>query len=502
MRSWTASVSRRTNWAIVDALVVGLSALAGLYVSSVWTNIEFDIKFTPIKFAFVFAAIFSGLVATSAVHVKAFRRWQTYTDNLARIASGCALGALGLFLVFALTPSKPLRIAGFDSLVPAGVALMGLGIMRLIEHVTVSRLYRGTIVLFVEPEPQWYEAFPEVREALEEDWRLALVALSPRDASSQVPAGVEVWDRGQLSEWINAAEREQRKAVLVFGDYQPKSELHEQLLRTAYSHQIPTTNMEDFYEEILEKAPLFEHPNSWFSSTGLARPRYRDLILKRIMDLSVGIPLLILSLPLVALLTAIIRRESHGPAIFTQERVGLGGKVFTLYKLRTMTLHADDSAQWPNFEATRVTKSGEWLRRSGLDELPQLWNVILGQMSFIGPRPARPLVTERHVGRLPFYAVNFSVKPGISGWAQLHQGQDAGDYTMFEKTRYNLFYAKHFSIWLDLLIYIRTFSQLIRNRKAESVYMKALQSGGNGDQPKVLEARVGGERPVRRDAGG
>lgn len=484
MRSWTATVTRRRTWVAVDVSVIAVSVFVGLYVSSLVTNVPFDIKFTPLKFSVLLIVQICCLIATSAIYSKAFRRWQTIRGDMTSIGSGVALAmicVIFLFLVFQTT-YKPIMSILSDAVAPCLFVWVFLSATRAVERTYMHLFYRRTTAVFAGVEPIWRDALAEARAMLSDDWRL-VISSDRQESQTDWPDGIEVWEEADLSSWLTESPRRNEKTLFVFSDRQSKRPMNEALIVHAYSNAIPTTNITDFYEELLEKTPLFEQGETWYCQTGLPRPRPLDLWIKRGLDLLIAVPLLFLTLPVTGILAIAIRLESHGAAIFRQPRVGLGGRVFTLYKLRTMTLHDDDSDIWPNFEAQKVTKSGEILRRTGLDELPQLFNVIKGDMSFIGPRPARPKVTQRHIDRLPYYAVVKSVKPGISGWAQLHQGQDAGDRTMFEKTRFNLYYAERFSIWLDILIYIRTFSQLINGRKRESVYMNehlAPSEGGGG----------------------
>ncbi len=474
MRSWTATLTRRGGWIAVDAIVVALSVLGGLYLSTHISGVPFGDKFTPLKFTVIFSAQLCMLIASSAIYLKAFRRRQTFRDDLRAIGSGVILASIVvaiLFMVFQ-THFKPLWIAVLDAAGPGLYTFVALSCIRMLERTLQHLNYQNTTVIFVQIDPQWRSSITEARQELDDDWRFVILSMDQESGDVSSADGIEHWNEEVLANWLEKAEAKGEKTLFVFGQHQPRTKLHASLIQKAYGNLIPITNMVDFYEEVLEKSPLFEDDEYWYSSTGLPKHNGFELWLKRVMDIVLAIPLLVVSVPAILVLTIIIRRESSGPGIFTQERVGLGGRVFTLYKLRSMTVHDDDSAQWPNFEASKVTKSGAFIRRTGLDELPQLFNVIKGDMSFVGPRPARPMVTQRHIDRLPYYAVVKSVKPGISGWAQLHQGQDAGDETMFEKTRYNLYYAKYFSIWLDILIYIRTFSQLINGKKRESVYMK------------------------------
>jgi len=164
----------------------------------------------------------------------------------------------------------------------------------------------------------------------------------------------------------------------------------------------------------------------------------------------------------ICLLSAIlIKLDSPGPALFRQQRVGLRGRTFLIFKLRTMT-HSESrrsSNQFAEIEDTRVTRVGRWLRNYRIDELPQFWNVIRGDMSLIGPRPEQPAFVDQFSRSIPFYAFRHNLRPGITGWAQVRYKYAASENETREKLEYDLFYIKHMSLWLDfniLLITIHT----------------------------------------------
>ena len=182
---------------------------------------------------------------------------------------------------------------------------------------------------------------------------------------------------------------------------------------------------------------------------------------KRVADLVlavVAIPIILLFMGIVAVL---IRMDSPGPAFFTQERMGYRGRVFTMYKFRTMT-HERERPEDPRLAAMtrdsdhRVTRIGRFLRRTRLDELPQIFNILKGQMSWIGPRPEAVPLSRWYEAELPFYRYRHIVRPGISGWAQVKQGHVADVDEVLGKLHYDFYYIKNFSFWLDLLIVVGT----------------------------------------------
>ena len=176
---------------------------------------------------------------------------------------------------------------------------------------------------------------------------------------------------------------------------------------------------------------------------------------------AVDIILVLLSLPLVAPImvgAAIwIKLDSPGSILFIQERMGQGGKPFRMIKFRTMRTDAErNGAMFARDGDSRVTKIGRWFRKFRIDELPQFWNVLKGEMSLIGPRPEQVPFARQFADEIPYYSYRHLVKPGITGWAQVTHGYAAGKNETREKLEYDLYYIKHFSFWLDLIIILKT----------------------------------------------
>uniref|UniRef100_UPI004047AD46 exopolysaccharide biosynthesis polyprenyl glycosylphosphotransferase n=1 Tax=Orrella sp. TaxID=1921583 RepID=UPI004047AD46 len=183
---------------------------------------------------------------------------------------------------------------------------------------------------------------------------------------------------------------------------------------------------------------------------------------KRVIDILVSIVTLPFLLLLTIVVASLIKAESSGPVFYRQVRVGQGGKTFTILKFRSMVAGADQNGHdFAQVNDLRVTRIGRFMRRSRLDELPQLINVLRGEMSLIGPRPEQVGFVEEFQERIPFYAYRHMVKPGISGWAQVSHGYAACLSSAQEKLEYDLYYAKHCSFWLDTLITLRTFRTIL-----------------------------------------
>lgn len=222
----------------------------------------------------------------------------------------------------------------------------------------------------------------------------------------------------------------------------------------------------DVFESVTGRVALESLRASWLLfSPGFQASRFM-LVYKRLFDLLWATVAFVLAAPIMLLTAIAIRLDSPGPAIFRQRRIGKDGKIFTVYKFRSMfqdagkvQVHAPAEEDDP-----RVTRAGRWLRKLRLDELPQLFNIVNGDMSFIGPRPFVPDQEEQYSKEIPFYTQRWAVKPGASGWAQVHRGYCATLEDNVEKLSYDLFYIKNMSIGLDLLILFQTIKILLLGR--------------------------------------
>ena len=214
----------------------------------------------------------------------------------------------------------------------------------------------------------------------------------------------------------------------------------------------------NFYERVARKLPL-EHINSgWFVFSEGFLVNRSMFIKMRITDIFASISGIVLALPLVPLIALAIKLDSKGPIFYRQARVGLKEKSFQVIKFRTMRSDAEQEtgAMWAQKDDDRITRVGRFLRKSRLDEIPQLFNVLKGDMSFIGPRPERPEFVEQLNKTIPFYSRRHSVRPGITGWAQVMYPYGASAEDALEKLRYDLYFIKNFSLSLLLLIIIKT----------------------------------------------
>src|SRR5690606_9535250 len=199
------------------------------------------------------------------------------------------------------------------------------------------------------------------------------------------------------------------------------------------------------------------NPSWLIFSDGFSSGRALSSVTKRLFDVAASLLLLVLAFPVIALFALLVKLDSRGPAFFRQQRIGLYGQPFTLLKLRSMRLDAEaGGAQWASENDPRITRIGRLIRKLRIDELPQVWTVLRGEMSFVGPRPEVPKFVDDLEDKLPYYAERHMVKPGITGWAQMNYPYVASVEDARHKLEYDLYYAKNFTPFLDLLILLPT----------------------------------------------
>jgi len=215
----------------------------------------------------------------------------------------------------------------------------------------------------------------------------------------------------------------------------------------------------NLYERVTRRVPVQLVEDQWLLFSDGFDLLYRESIrkIKRIMDFAVSGFLLLISFPIMIVTALAIRMDSPGPVFYRQDRIGMEGKTFKVCKFRSMTVYAEtQGAQWAQKRDPRVTRIGRWIRLFRIDELPQIWNIFMGDMSLVGPRPERPEFVRDLQAAIPYYSTRHCVRPGITGWAQVNFHYGASIEDARRKLEYDLYYIKNMSILLDLKIIFRT----------------------------------------------
>ena len=236
-------------------------------------------------------------------------------------------------------------------------------------------------------------------------------------------------------------------------------------LEVSGSDDMKSISLLRFFEEQQERLPPSLLPESYleFDNILWSADFSFQAQLKRLADLVVAFVLLLLTSPFVVIASLLIKVEDGGPVLYSQERSGWLGRPFNVYKLRTMTVQPENvPASWTQPGDQRITKVGTWLRKVRLDELPQLWNVLKGEMSLIGPRPERPELEHELEQSIPHYRKRHWMQPGLSGWAQVCAPYASSVEDSDLKLSYDLYYMNHFSTWIDFLILIKTIKTILK----------------------------------------
>jgi len=322
-------------------------------------------------------------------------------------------------------------------------------------------------------------------------WRLSVIALggsSRREQAVIIGTGSEM---RELEEEINKNPRYHMNFVLSI-DVEKVNEalFKDEIVKTIYAEGISTIVIDlqndkvaplvphlynlifskvqfidkyKIYEEVFDREPLSLLGDSWFLENISSAPHIMYDTFKRVMDIIVSLIVGILSLVLYPFIYLAVKLDDGGELFTYQNRVGQDKKIIRLMKFRTMT--ANDQGQWNKGIENVVTRVGKFLRKTRVDELPQLWNVLRGDISLIGPRPEFPEPATEYGNRIPYYNVRYLIKPGLSGWAQIYHKEAPHHDVDVEQTRtklsYDLYYIKNRSVWLDIKIALKTIKTLL-----------------------------------------
>ncbi len=416
-------------------------------------------SFSPFAVSPVFPAVLFAALLVTVNGVLGVYQLGRQTDNgesVMRSLTALIIGCAAAYGVFLLLPDGELYQAAIGSTTILGVIAVVTFRKPILK--TISKAVSG-----------WFShrilVLGTGAGALEVDKTLSamhgsgitLVGFYPLSASEpmlvsgnrvlRTEAGVEEIVRTYRVDQVIVAVREQRGGVLPL----------RQLLNCRL-HGVKVTDLSGFFESVRGAVPIESLKVSWLIyGEGFRKGRLR-LVVKRLFDLSASAALLALMSPVVLAAALAIYLESGGPIIFRQERIGRGGRSFGLLKFRSMCTDAekDGTPRWASPNDPRVTPVGRFIRRTRIDELPQLFNVLKGEMSFVGPRPERPFFVSQLTEKIPFYGARHSVKPGVTGWAQVRAAYGASEEDSKLKLEYDLYYVKNQTLWLDISILAET----------------------------------------------
>ncbi len=316
----------------------------------------------------------------------------------------------------------------------------------------ISRLYlprKATAFVGIDP------SVVEIVSAIETNDHLGYEATAFLDEAGNAPEAFRGRACRDRAEFVNAV-KERGVSLVVVAEESRLSEKTRRALLDLIDKPVRFIRLPEFYEQYLRKIPIGTINDLWFLENIDLRGKWRYGVVKRCFDIVLSLLVILLALAPSVLIGLAIRLSSPGPVFFRQERLGKGGRAFHVLKFRTMRMERNDFSPTARNDP-RVTGVGRFLRRLRLDELPQMVNILLGEMSFAGPRPERPELAVDLEKAIPYYRQRLLVKPGITGWDQV-----SGEYhspsveDTYKKLQYDLYYVKNMSVLLDISIYFKT----------------------------------------------
>ncbi len=409
----------------------------------------------PVRSAFLPALGFAILVVLLNGAFGLYRRDTklAFRENVSRVFLALLIGVPIAYLAARVVPEGERFRGALDEAVL--LAFVGLIFVR---HVIVSPLIRTlmphrVLVLGTGSEARVVEA--SLTAADHPNLQLVgFYALEKAQETTVLPRRV-IAHAGSLED---TARRLGVKEIIVAVRQQRGGVLPLRSLLECRLNGVQVTDLARFFERVHGHIPIDSLKASWLIYGDGFRQSWLRSVVKRLFDLIVATVLLIAVLPVMTVVAALIALESGFPLIYRQERVGLRGISYTMLKFRSMKKDAerDGRPAWAAPNDARVTGLGRFIRRSRIDELPQLINVLKGEMSLVGPRPERPVFVKMLTEQIPFYGVRNSVKPGITGWAQVRYSYGANVEQSMRKLEYDLYYVKNHSVFLDFLILLET----------------------------------------------
>jgi sugar transferase (PEP-CTERM system associated) len=383
------------------------------------------------------------------------------TELMVHVLQGTGAAAIALAVLSLVLPS--ILIGGGTFITTLGILLIAIPLWRLAFLGLTSEPYLEDRVLIVGTGPLAQTVARQIRT--QHDFAYRVVGfIDDAAASERGGAAPVLGSHADLAQVI--AQYGVNRVIIGLADrrgHLPIQELLHAKLAGVCVEDAATT-----YERLAGKILVDDLKPSWLIFSDGFQASRLTRVGKRAFDLVFALAGFLLALPIMALTALAVKLESRGPIFYCQERVGENGRLFTLCKFRSMRTDAEQGTPiWAKDKDDRVTRVGRFIRLTRLDELPQFWNVLRGDMSFVGPRPERKFFVDQLEAAIPFYAARHAVKPGVTGWAQVKYRYGASVEDAFEKLRYDLYYIKHRSLVFDLTILIDTVKVIVARKGAQ-----------------------------------
>lgn len=408
-----------------------------------------------------FLVALSVLISMLSMGLYQSRLRDGFEGVLVRLAVSCAVAMLILSLVFYVIPSMYLGrgVLGLAILISLfGITVVRFVFMKVMDEKTLKRH-----VLVLGAGKRAANLNKRIRRKSDRRGFYVLGYVHMPGERNEIPESRIIYLQSSLNEYI--LEHEVDEVVVAIDDRRKRFPLDE--LLDLKLKGIEVVDIMTFFERELGKIETeLLYPGWLIFSEGFKRGALGD-ISKRAFDIVASLVLLLFTWPVMLITMAAIRAEdgSAAPFLYKQIRVGLDGKPFEVLKFRSMIENAEkDGAVWADINDMRITRVGAFIRKYRIDELPQLLNVLRGEMAFVGPRPERPEFTGELAAKIPYFSERLRVKPGITGWAQLCYPYGSSDEDSVQKLQYDLYYVKNHNLLLDLTILVQTVEVVLFGR--------------------------------------
>lgn len=443
---------RNVIFAVGEGLVI-----YGAVLLAAWIKIGGD-HLTLDKWIVIKSLLITGCFQLSLYYhdLYDFRITDSFTELGLRLLQALGIVAILFGLIYFFIPS--LMIGEGIFILTVGLLIVLIASWRFGYSLMLDRGLFNQQILIMGSGQLAHDLMQEISEKKDSGYEIAAVIDDKTCAAEHFKANRELCHKAKALKI--------RKIVVALEEkrgYFPS----EQLLECRFLG-IDILEGTNFYEMLMGKLHVHQiNPAYLIFAEGYQRSHLKSMM-KRSGDLILAILMLLILSPLIIVTTLLIKVDSPGPVIFSQTRVGQNGKRFKIRKFRSMVTDAEKSTGpvWARAEDDRITRVGRVIRKLRIDEIPQLWNVFKGEMSFVGPRPEREHFIQQLVAQIPYYTYRLSVKPGITGWAQVSYGYGSTIEDAVEKLNYDLFYIKNLTFLLDFLIVFRTVKTVLFGKGA------------------------------------
>jgi sugar transferase (PEP-CTERM system associated) len=451
---------RKIAFFFLESVFIGGMVILGAYLRFLSDPASFHhYEYLILKALLIVACVQLSLYYFDLYDLKAFRSNMELGIRLLQ-----SLGVSSILLAF-LYYLFPLLIIG------RGIFLISLGFMGVVivswriiyNHILKTRQLDQRIMI-IGSGPLAQNIAKEIVEGMDTGFKvIGFITEDPERIGEKLVNPSIIGDQSQI---LDIATKERVDRIIVAIE-ERRGKFPDAQLLECKMRGIAVEEGIEFYEHLTGRLQVESlRPSSLIFSDGFKKSKL-TIWMKRVSGFSLSLIGLILLSPLILIISILIKIESRGPVFYKQERVGERGKIFRLLKFRSMVEEAESNGPvWAEQDDKRVTRVGRWMRKWRIDEIPQMFNVLKGDMSFVGPRPERPFFVEKLRKEIPFYDQRFSVKPGVTGWAQIKYPYGASNKDALEKLKYDLYYIKNISSLYDLLIVFETIKVVLFGKGA------------------------------------